>query len=166
MPANAPKPLPATERLLALLDFSPAAGTFTRRKNGRAVGVVRPSGHVFLFIDGGYYGAHRVAYFLTHGVDPGTLMVDHINRNPSDNRPENLRLATLQQNTQNLRGARRDSSTGVRGVRWRKRDNRWYAEITVGGRKKYLGSFANLQSAADAAQAARQEIFGVFAGQL
>lgn len=56
------------------------------------------------------YGAHRVVWFLHHGAWPFPE-IDHINRDPSDNRIENLRCATRSDNMRNrceeaLRGLR------------------------------------------------------------
>ena len=43
---------------------------------------------------------HRVIWSLFY-EDPGQLLIDHKNRDPSDNRISNLRLATRGQNTMN-----------------------------------------------------------------
>jgi hypothetical protein len=42
--------------------------------------------------------AHRVAWLLHTGEDPGTLVIDHINRQRNDNRISNLRPLTHVQN--------------------------------------------------------------------
>ena len=57
---------------------------------------------------------------------PRDKVIDHINHNPCDNRKQNLRICTRFENQQNLR-SRSSSHTGVY---FRKRDNRWYANIT------------------------------------
>jgi HNH endonuclease len=46
------------------------------------------------------YG-HRLIWILHHGKVPDELQIDHINRDRSDNRIENLRLATGSENGQN-----------------------------------------------------------------
>lgn len=49
------------------------------------------------------YATHRVIWYMHHG-DPGSLEVDHINRDVSDNRIENLRLVPREVNKQNRSG--------------------------------------------------------------
>lgn len=62
--------------------------------------------------------AHRVVYFLFYGDIPDDLMIDHINRDGSDNRIENLRLASDRQNVSN-RSLSVNNNTGVKGVKYR-----------------------------------------------
>jgi len=52
-------------------------------------------------VDGVTYFAHRIIWKMVHGEDP--LIVDHINRDPSDNRIENLRNVTQRENCEVLR---------------------------------------------------------------
>lgn len=92
---------------------------------------------------------------------PEGTMTDHINRNRLDNRRSNLRLATHQQNALN-RSKR--TWTGVTsryiGVGWQKTKKRWIAQIWVGKKSTYLGSFKNEEEAArayDSAARARSE---------
>lgn len=66
----------------------------------------------------------------------GELLVDHINRNPLDNRKSNLRLVTRSQNIQNTK-IRTDNSSGVRGVFYDKSSNKWVAEITFNKKRIY-----------------------------
>lgn len=88
--------------------------------------------------------AHRLAWFYVHGVWP-TNEIDHINRNKSDNRIENLRDVTRTVNQRNL------PVWGIvpfRGVRTSK--NRFQAQISINGRSKYLGSYKTAEAAHEA----------------
>jgi hypothetical protein len=97
--------------------------------------------------------AHRVAWFLYHGELPD-CQIDHINRNRADNRICNLRLAVNNEadNLQNL-GVRKDNTSGVPGVVWNKRKNKWFARIHSGNKQICLGYFESF----DDAVAARKE---------
>lgn len=145
--------------------FDQETGNFYHKATGKKAGYCRPNGYIYIGIEGTAYGAHRLAYLLSFGIDPKEHFVDHINHNPSDNRPKNLRLASLQNNTRHTQKARKDSKTGERGVRWRERDKVWYAQITLNGKKKYLGSFQSKDEAAIAAKDARKLYFKEFSGE-
>jgi hypothetical protein len=93
---------------------------------------------------------------------PAGLLVDHRNRNPLDNRKENLRLATRAQNGQN-RAVDAVSSSQFKGVSWFKRLRSWQAYITVNGRQNHLGLFLLEEDAAIAYNNAARELFGEFA---
>lgn len=82
--------------------------------------------------------AHRVIWAIHYGEWPENE-VDHINGNKTDNRIENLRIATPSENRCN-RGKQRNNTSGYKGVYFNKRSNSWYAEIRKSGIKKYLGS--------------------------
>lgn len=75
------------------------------------------------------------------------IQVDHINHNTLDNRKSNLRLVTAAQNAQNKNGARKDSTSGLRGVTWSERDKRWRAQITLNRKAIHLGSFKDKEEA-------------------
>ena len=61
------------------------------------------------------------------------LVVDHIDRDPMNNRLSNLRLVTPQQNSWNVSKSSNNTS-GCTGVRWDKQYNRWVAFITIDGK--------------------------------
>lgn len=93
--------------------------------------------------------------------DPA-LQVDHVNGDTLDNRRENLRCATKDQNQQNRRKTGRASSQW-KGV-WRHHQNEtWCAEIKVNKEKIGLGSFKSEEAAARAYDAAARRWFGEFA---
>lgn len=87
--------------------------------------------------------------------------VDHINGDGLDNRRENLRLATQQQNSLN-RKTRHDNSSGYTGVCWNKKLQKWFVQITFKGEKTYLGLFDDTESAKAAYDAKAVELFGKF----
>ena len=89
---------------------------------------------------------------------------DHINRNELDNRSCNLRQCTQQENTRNQSVSSRNSS-GVIGVVWEKRHNKWRARIHIGAKEIYLGEFIDKESAIRARLIAEKEYFKEFAPQ-
>lgn len=83
---------------------------------------------------------HR--YLLNYN---GSDSVDHINGNRLDNRVNNLRIVTAQQNSQNAT-VRKDSTSGFIGVS--KRELKWRASIRLNGKCEYLGTFLTPKEAA------------------
>jgi hypothetical protein len=85
-------------------------------------------------------------------------VVDHINGDSLDNRRANLRPASVAQNAQNRRSADPRSKTGVRGVIWEPRRQRYRAIAKVQGKQFYFGDFPTIEQAERAAIAGRQRI--------
>lgn len=94
----------------------------------------------------------RVAYAIHHGREPDGF-VDHINGNPFDNRADNLRVVTKQQNNANK--ARRKSSRPYQGVYFRK--GKWVASIRYQRKDYWLGSFTSVEAAICARKEAEQK---------
>src|SRR5690625_2021807 len=102
--------------------------------------------------------AHRYSYGLHKGTIGNGMSIDHLCHTPSCVNPSHLREATHQQNMWNRKGARKDSKTGVRGVRFRKETNNYQAAFAYKKRRYYVGTFETLDEAKKAVEAARAEI--------
>ena len=110
--------------------------------------------------DGGRHTMGR-ARLIAHCFIPnpeGKPTVDHINRIRTDDRIENLRWATQEEQNQNQVYMLRTNTSGVRGVRWDKANAKWRAVIRVNGTQLHLGYFDDVHDAESAYQAKRREI--------
>lgn len=96
-----------------------------------------------------------------HGLLKPGMEVDHWNDCGLDNRKENLRVATQNDNAHN-RGKHQNNSSGVPGVSWHKQHGKWHAKIMLNGKDKHLGYFNDLEDAKAARQAAERKYFGKF----
>ena len=97
-------------------------------------------------IDGKLKRVHRVLFEKYHGIIPDGMEVDHINRIPTDNCIENLRLATRTQNQQNTR-KHFDNTSGFKNISWHKRNCKWQVQLGVNGINKNYGYFENIEDA-------------------
>lgn len=91
---------------------------------------------------------------------PIEFCVDHKDGDPLNNRRENLRICTYQQNSFNVRRSTRNSS-GKTGVS--RNGNSWMANIRVNRSTIYLGTFELFGDAVAARLAAEKKYFGEFA---
>lgn len=151
-------PTLTADRLRELVDYDKESGIFTWRLSRRRCrlggidGYTREDGYVFVRIDKRLYRAHRLAWLWSYGEFPA-LEIDHINRNPADNRLVNLREVDSSQNKQNI-AARRDNRSGYKGVFKHSQTGRWVAQIQADGKAKHLGCFATPEEASLAYQRA------------
>lgn len=87
--------------------------------------------------------------------------IDHIDCNKLNNKVENLRFATLKENQQN-RSKNKNNTSGIKGVVYYKRSNKWLAYITFNGTRVSLGYFKTLEEAQGARIKKANEAFGNF----
>lgn len=93
---------------------------------------------------------------------PDKSFVDHEDGNGLNNRRSNLRIATNQQNTWNGR-LRSTNTSGYRGVTYKKASQKWAAQISVEGKRVYLGLFNTPEEAALAFDRAARIHYGEWA---
>jgi hypothetical protein len=152
------------EILKSVLCYDPETGEFNwinspRRnvKSGAKAGSIDKKGYVRILYKQKLYLAHRLAWMYVHGKWPDQD-IDHINRNPTDNRICNLREATNCQNGKNL-GLSKANKSGTKGVSYEKYTDRWKATIRVYGKSISIGRFNSIEEAAQARKLAEQKHF-------
>lgn len=111
-------------------------------------------------IHGRKYHRYRLVFLLFHGRWP-TLTIDHINHDQLDDRPSNLREATVVQNLYHkpIRPRRLPLPAGVE----QHRSGRFGGRIKKEGRFICLGTYDTAEEAHQAYMAARKTHFGEFA---
>jgi len=128
-------------------------------KTGSKAGCFDKFKYVLIKINKKIYKAHHIVWIIHHGYKP--KMIDHIDGNPSNNRIENLREATNSQNQWNKK-VYKYSKSGIRGVTWCKKNNKWKTGCKLDGKNYYFGMFENLLEAKEAVQKFQKSKFGEF----
>lgn len=108
---------------------------------GDVAGYKAKDGYIRILVKRKSYLAHRIVWIFCNG-DIGDFDVDHINGDRSDNRICNLRLATRYENNQNRR-VNKNSSSGIKGVGFDERKQKWIARCCVFGVRVYVGAFSD-----------------------
>jgi hypothetical protein len=124
----------------------------------RFQGATNEGGYGHFSVNGREVRAHRIVYQDFIGPIPDGKEIDHRCRNRACCNPKHLRLVTNKQNGENRGSAQRNSRSGVRGVWWDERRQRWVAQVQHNG-KQIRRSFDNFAEADAAAIAMRNELF-------
>lgn len=120
------------------------------RKSRRA-GCQRNTKYRIVTIDGKQYQEPRIIWFWMTGEDPGNHDIDHKDRNPSNNRWKNLRLASGGQNHIN--------TTKTKG--YRKCKYGW--EVYIGTNPRIVRYAPNEEAAKKIRKQLEKELYGEFA---
>ena len=139
------------------LIYIPETGDFFWRNSGKVAGHRTADGYITIRLNGVLRLAHRLAYLLYHRELPA--LVDHIDRNPSNNAISNLRAADKRVNSIN-RDKPSNNTSGVKGVSWHKGGGMWTAQIKNNGVKIHLGAYSKLSDAVEARLKAEEELWG------
>lgn len=110
-----------------------------RRAGDVAGHVCKADGYAFITLEGVKYSVQYLVWELFGKELEDGKIIDHINGNRQDNRIHNLRLCTYSQNNMN-RTIPSHSTTGVKGLTYHVKEERWYGSITVLGKRYYKKS--------------------------
>jgi len=158
------------EELKKLLHYNPKTGIFTRVvsvgrkvKSGQVAGGL-DNGYIKIGINGKRYFAHRLAWLYVYGEFSNLpqMVIDHIDGNTINNKIENLRKVTHQQNILNQK-LRTTNTSGIKNICWHKREGKWYVRVMNKGVMKNIGYFEDLELAELAAIEVRRKYHGQFA---
>lgn len=140
--------LPDVKSLRQLFAYS-KAGELVRVSGPRAgeiVGKPNRNGYLRVVVCGRSLMVYIIIWALSKGHwPPAGYLVDHRNRNRTDNRPRNLRLASHAENAWNREGD---------GVSFCKRSGKYRARVQANGRRVHLGYFTTKAAARAAYKAA------------
>jgi hypothetical protein len=147
------------EEARRLFEYDPETGNLFRKvrtahrtKIGDIVGSLNSYRYLKASVNNKQYAVHRLVWFIYYGYWPKD-QIDHLNRNGSDNRIDNLREVSQSENLKNKR-KQSNNTSGVVGVCWDIRHNKWRAKITENRRIIHLGRFDTFEEAVEARRAA------------
>lgn len=138
-----------------------ASRRWATRWAGKRAGCAKVEGRVFVQIDGRSVGAAVIAWVIMTGEWPQKI-VDHRDGDPSNDRWDNLRLATPSENLRNMKRSASNTS-GIKGVSFSKPHGKWRSAIVVSGETIFLGLHETKEAAGVAYADAAERLFGEFA---
>lgn len=150
------------EQLQLMLNYDPETGDFEwnfKINQAKKAGICNDEGYITIRIAGKKFQASRLAWLYMTGNHP-EHEVDHIDKNPSNNKWKNLREATHLQNSGN-RKIRGTNKTGHRGV-YEAKNGRFQVSITHNHIHHHLGVFDTKLEAALAYEEKAKELRGGF----
>lgn len=156
------------EYLRSILDYDPETGILRWRADrrhkraGQVAGTISETGHLRIWIKGHIYMVHRLIWLMVTESWPKSF-IDHKDMNGGNNRWDNLREATMEENQRN-RTAPSHNTSGYKGVSLHKKTGLYQARITskISGGQMYLGVFNTPEKAHEAYLKAALEIHGDF----
>lgn len=126
-------------------------------------GATGSGGYGQLWSGGRIVPAHRFAWEQAHGAIPEVMFIDHTCHVRSCVNVVHLRIATNQQNSRNLSGARSRRKYDLpRGVY--RHGGSYQARVMVNGREINAGTFPTIERANIAVKNCRAFYFGEYAG--
>ena len=139
------------DQLNNVLRYETASGIFYWKETrgtmikGSIAGSIENTGYISIRIGGTAYLAHRLVWFYTYKSWPENN-IDHIDRDPTNNRIENLRDVTQLVNGKN-RLKNKNNTSGYKGVYFDKNKSIWIAETIINRIKYRLGNFKTAELA-------------------
>ena len=160
------KPTPPKELLRRLFDYRDGKLFWRIGGSGKRVGdeagMITEKGYRRIRVERHLHMAHRLVW--AYHFDNVPQWIDHIDEDKLNNRIENLRPASKEQNGYNI-SHRKNNRSGVKGVYWSTRNNKWVAEISVNKQIRRVGYFENIDLAELVVIEARNLYHGAYASR-
>jgi hypothetical protein len=142
------------ERFWARVDKTDTCWLWTGSLNNCGYGNIKAGGRMT--------SVHRLSYEIAVGPIPEGYFIDHLCYVHHCVNPNHLQAVTRQQNRQNASGGqvgqRNNRSSGVRGVYWIERTQKWAAVAKRDGHRYYSGQYQTIEEATVAAVALRNRL--------
>ena len=127
---------------------------------GQIAGCVhKGKGYIHVKIKAKAFKAHRLVFLYHHGYLPEC--VDHIDGDKTNNKIENLRAATKEENCRNQK-IRSTNKSGYKGVKWVEHCKKWQVEVCKNYKQLRFGMYEDLELAGLVAIEATELIHGRF----
>lgn len=130
------------QRLHEIFDYK--NGVLFRKRNGKVAGSKDTKGYLISSVDGKRQKNHRIIFMMHYEYLP--RIIDHIDRNPANNKIENLRDVNYAQNSLNSGISIRNTS-GFKNVDWLASKKRWRVYLKLNGKRTLFGYFKDLELA-------------------
>ena len=125
-------------------------------------GCLDPEGYILIGINNiGYRAARHALLYMIGEWPPKGFKIDHKDTNRSNNRWNNLRLATNRQNSANS-GLRKNNTSGYKNVTYSGRLHKYIARCRINGIRTHIGCFVTAEEASAAVHAVLQKQDGEF----
>lgn len=124
------------------------------------VGWINNSGYLQTETVFGTFMVHRIIYEMHYGAIPEGFYIDHIDRNPLNNKIENLRAVNPSLSKINT-GKPKNNTSGYKGV-LSTPSGKFQARLGYKGKKLYIGLYATAEEAAEAVKLKSIELYGEF----
>lgn len=152
------------QKIRELLLYDEESGELVWRSNGyrnkplkgHIAGRVNSNGRRQIKINRKLYYASRLVWLYHNGYFPEGY-IDHIDRNPLNNRLNNLREVSTICNLRNTTLKKKGLSE-VRGVHWAKAHKKWAASVKVNGVTTHFGFYDDFTEAVSHRLAAEQAL--------
>jgi hypothetical protein len=158
---------PSYAEVTALFSYDPETGVVTRKVRlgrqaaGDRAGSIRRDGYRYIRFNNRHYLEHRLCWLIHYGEWP-ICGLDHADMDKTNNRLNNLRLASDAENNCN-KPKQSNNTSGFKGVSFNRSAQKFQAKITHGGRTTSLGYFLTAHEAGRAYAAAALDVHGDFA---
>ena len=127
-------------------------------KIGKIAGFKRNDGYRIIKFKGRRYYEHRLIYLWYNpcwNILNLKEEIDHIDRNRSNNKIENLRIVNSSIQSRNIT-MHSNNTSGYTNICWDKNNNKWLVRVC----QKYIGRYKNINDAISSMKKAQKEFGG------